>query len=187
MDIWWYNHSIYIMDMVILYCLSILNKFNNTLVSDLCLWLWSGSLEWEDQLHLVGKGGPIGSRQIWSSVWIQSSTTLPEWNRMRLGTEICRSWVAEYTLLIPAVSMMCIPQKILNHVHFIHNLTHPRCWNRWLGVYWAPKKMPPDWSTHVWFEHVKPFYQIITWKIHDVTHFIQLVTYRVAIIRMDRP
>ena len=30
---------------------------------------------------------------------------------MRLGTEICRSWVAEYTLLIPAVSMMCIPPK----------------------------------------------------------------------------
>ena len=45
------------MDMVILYCLSILNKFNNTLVSDLCLWLWSGSLEWEDQPWL-GRAAP---------------------------------------------------------------------------------------------------------------------------------
>lgn len=64
--------------------------------------------------------------------------------------------------------------------------TH-RCWKRWRlgGLLGSKKKRPPDWSTHVWFEHVKPFYQIITWKIHDVTHFIQLVTYRVAIILMD--
>lgn len=191
MDIWWYNHSIYIIYILWIWLYFTVFQF------------WINSITRWFQTYVCGFGLAVSNGKT-NFTWLGRAAPSDHVRFEALcgfraqqpfqnGTvcDLAQKSAAAGWQNIPCWSLpfqWCASlQKILNHGHFIHNLTHPRCWNRWLGVYWVPKKMPPDWSTHVWFEHVKLFYQIITWKMHDVTHFIQLVTYRVAIILMDRP
>ena len=172
---WSLNHGIY--DFFILYVSQfwMTRWFQSLYVCGFCIYsLCLG----RPVLGPTGGSPSIGSRQNWSSVWILNSTTLPEWNLMRLGTHICRSW-QNITCCSYQSSWNEKTWWMFNDVHrfknsqtwhFVCNWTYPRCWKMWLlhtfadfalwkcqeitlpavGVYWA--LITVTGLTHIWIE-----------------------------------